>query len=221
MSIPDETWIRDRFADLRRLCLQTETRKGPDGERIAYCPWEEQTIELFKRERRVPTDMTRPDGYPTSTGGGIPSGNDPERLTSVEAAANTNLFAEDATARYLDDQLSRTVTALITHLDQAGRAATHARTSIITGNRTAEHRRSIGQTAAVCSAVGGHEGAPEHACTNPVHAKGLCNTHYQALLRLNTRRPIDDQLTNLPRKVVDDMAQRRTHETGPLAGDAA
>jgi hypothetical protein len=189
---------------MRKISTRDKIRKTPDGD-IHYCDIEEYIIELVDRQRRIPTIMTTPDGFPpggTSTRGG-------STATTTEAAA---LALTDDT--YDHDIIGPTITLIADMLDQAGRSANAVRNRTTEIRTYTEIRKSAAKTVEICC----EEDCDEIAVPG---GKGRCEADRKWLEREHTKAVAEgrEPTRTVPRKIIAERKTkpRRQHENGPLA----
>jgi hypothetical protein len=196
---------RAKFANLRKL-----VRFDKDG----VCPFEEAFVDQLRREHRVPSAMTGPDGF--GTGGG--DGRGGAELTSVESAAS-QLISIGSGETADPDQFGADVLAACDFLTQAELSANAVRRRVHHAATSSTVRASLGRTVAMCCEVGTRDEPCGEIATSGDKSKwpGRCEPHRKWLERA-TEKALEegfDPPRSVTREAVDEgrTSKRRGKKT--------
>jgi hypothetical protein len=179
---------------------------GPPARR--RCELEELIVELVARQRRVPSALTAPDGYPSGGGSEIRGGSE---NTSTESAVLRILELDDVT-----DPVGAKIVTMLDMLQQwamSGEAVRNLASEIHAMSSLS--KPSVGQTAETCQ---------QEDCTNLATRKGNCNTCYEWLRTKNKKlrelNPLADEVRVVDREVIARRNAPR-YISGPWAEEEA
>lgn len=221
MTLMTEHEIRQAFASLRKLTAYS----GPHGNQ--QCGFEEALVELARREARVPTALTRIDGFPAGgNGGGGASRNEAgQPASSTERATIALLDAEQRRSNHDEDGRDpvgeRVVAALFT-LALLSKGATKVRDRVTEAQQLSGQKKPRAHVAEDCC----EEGCTKIAVTGDrSEFPGRCEAHRKALQRAAAKARAEgrEEPRVIPREVLKRQAEiesgKGVHVDGPLAPD--